>query len=221
MDWQRAIIRNRDALTTIIVALIKSLGFSNGSALTTLPKFIYARALAIIRPAESAVRRLIMIAAHDLNFGDSLLNYSKAADSKAQWWKEFSKLSPTTSIPPFCLIDTLKNFTDEALEFDALEFTFDGHHELANATRISAASLGRRLLALKNALDNLPREAKRLARWYAARDLALRQNKPHRMSPMRPGSPVGLPRRKRNEVQEILRECHLLAIYARDQHDSS
>ncbi len=54
MDWPLVINRNRTALMTIIVALMGSLGLVGGGRLTTLPFFLYHRALAIIRPAESS-----------------------------------------------------------------------------------------------------------------------------------------------------------------------
>ncbi len=66
MNWPLAIHRNRTALLTIIVALMVSLGLVSGGRLSTLPFFLYRRALRILRPAESAVRRLIMIVAHEM-----------------------------------------------------------------------------------------------------------------------------------------------------------
>ena len=66
MDWPLVIDRNRTALLTIIVALMVSLGLVSGGKLTTLPFFLYRRALRILRPAESALRRLIMIVAHEM-----------------------------------------------------------------------------------------------------------------------------------------------------------
>ena len=66
MDWPLVIDRNRTALMTIIVALMASLGLAGGGRLTTLPFFLYHRALRILRPAESALRRLIMIVAHEM-----------------------------------------------------------------------------------------------------------------------------------------------------------
>jgi hypothetical protein len=217
MDWQLAITRNREALAAIIMALIKSLGLSQGGTLTTLPILIYARALAIIRPAESAVRRLIMIAAIQLSPSQFRLRPPRASQT------DFALLRQRAAIPipAFNLIDPLKTFGDQTPDFQIIDTSFTDDHEPKTTTRISAIALGRRLLSLKKALDTIPRQAKRLARWYAARDAALQASAPHRLSPLRPGPPIGLPRRRRSEVQNVLRECHLLAIYARDQHDSS
>jgi hypothetical protein len=63
-----------------------------------------------------------------------------------------------------------------------------------------------RLAALEGALADLPRQARRLARWRARRDSALR---PHQ--PMRPGSPPGWRARPDRAVDDVLRECQLLA----------
>jgi hypothetical protein len=223
MDWQLAITRNREALTAIIMALIKSLGLINGGALTTLPIHIYTRALAIIRPAESAVRRLIMIAAHELVLRGVKLR-AGTRDGLAEFlYSHRPNPHAEPAIPAFTLLDPLKSFREEAPDFELLDdHQFSGDNDAPpTTTRISAISFSRRLLALKHALENLPKQAKRLARWYAQRDAARQALQPHRLSPLRPGLPVGLPRRKLSEVQEVLRECHLLAIYARDQHDSS
>jgi hypothetical protein len=221
MDWQLAITRNRKALAAIIMALINSLGLSDGGAPTTLPVLIYTRALAILRPAESAVRRLIMIAAMQLSPNKFRARTSTTSQPNFALFAQ----SKTNQIPAFTLIDPLKTFSEQTPNFEILG---PGYHQSladqaapSNTTRIGALTLSRRLLALKHALDTLPKQAKRLARWYATRDTALKQMQPHRLSPMRPGPPVGLPKQGRSEVQEVLLECHLLAIHARDQHDSS
>jgi hypothetical protein len=72
----------------------------------------------------------------------------------------------------------------------------------------SAASLTRRLQALKSALEDLPRQAKRLARWQQRRKEA-----PGHMflSPLRPRRPPGYRRKPIHEVDEVLIECDDLA----------
>jgi hypothetical protein len=236
MDWQLAITRNREALTAIIMALIKSLGVAGltsplrgeavrrtgeGLSAYTLSLHIYSRALAILRPAESAVRRLIMIAALQLAPSKFCLRKPSARQVNFALLPQRQE----TKIPAFTLIDPLKTFGEETPGFEVLGTSYHqslhDHSTPPTTSHICALTLSRRLLALKHALDTLPKQAKRLARWYAVRDAALKQMQPHRLSPMRPGTPVGLPKSKRSEVQEVLLECHLLAVYARDQHDSS
>jgi hypothetical protein len=215
MDWQLVINRNREALLTLIIALMASLGLEAGSKLTTLPKFLYASALLIIRPAESALRRLIMIAALKLTPTFGAMRKQPVTPA------EFVRRNPLTEprLPTFDLIDPLKTFGEEAPDYST--FGPAQGDECADRTPIPADALGRRLLALKLALESIPAQAKRLARWYAARDLAIARNQPHRINPIRPGPPPWSHRIKRNEMDKLLTECHLMAIYARDGHDSS
>jgi hypothetical protein len=217
MDWELAIERNREALMAIVMALMASLGLSIGGKLTTLPRFLYARAQASLRQAESAARRLIVMAAHALAQRGYKPRKPRAAPSN------FALLPspPQTRVPTFQLIDPLKTFGQETPDFDAFDFKHGMTASAANNTPVSAAALGLRLLALKNALETIPKQAKRLARWYSQRDHALKQLKPHRLSPIRPGPPPASRTAKRSELEIVLSECHSLANYAQDQHDSS
>jgi hypothetical protein len=74
--------------------------------------------------------------------------------------------------------------------------------------QVDASRLSSRLEALKLALDDLPRQAKRLVRLRAKRDkvpsLALK-------SPLRPGRPPGHRKIPLHEVHHVLAECHGLA----------
>jgi hypothetical protein len=72
---------------------------------------------------------------------------------------------------------------------------------------INAIPLCRRLAAIKRALEDLPRQARRYARWRAR---PIEARRPQRATPLRPGLPPG--RKKPNhEVDEILIKCHWLA----------
>jgi hypothetical protein len=219
MDWPLVIHRNRTALLTIIVALMVSLGLVSGGRLTTLPFFLYHRALRILRPAESALRRLIMIVAHEMKLRGFKLRAARR-DGLAEFLV-FSRPNPQSGerLPSFNLIDPLKLFGREAPDMDG--FYSGENSEAPDKTPVSAASLGLRILALKHALENLPKHARRLARWYEQRDLAYAKNLPHRYSPMRPGPAPYSRKRKDHEVDEVLLECHLLAIYAGERQDSS
>ena len=78
---------------------------------------------------------------------------------------------------------------------------------------VAAAALGRRVQALRYALDHLPQQARRLARWKARRELERQAgaSKPGRLSPFRPGYAPGYHRTKPQEVDDILSECHHFA----------
>jgi hypothetical protein len=217
MDWQLAITRNRTALTVIITALMASVGLTAGAALTTLPHFLYRRALLIIRPAESALRRVIMIAALMLTQRGIVLPRRRPRVEGVS--RPSAPSAPRA--PVFNLIDPLKVFGREAPDFSAFGPCYGDDYASANLNTIPAEALGRRILALKHALESIPEQAKRLARWYAQRDLERKQNKTGRTSPLRPSPPPGAPRIKRTEMDKLLLECHLMAIYAREQPDSS
>jgi hypothetical protein len=76
---------------------------------------------------------------------------------------------------------------------------------------VNAQRLSRRLQALKLALDDLPRQAQRMARWRVRREAA---KVPKFTSPLRPGHPPGYRRKPVHEVDEVLVECHGLACEA-------
>ncbi|MGB8819136.1 MAG: hypothetical protein WCC66_14565, partial [Rhizobiaceae bacterium] len=93
---------------------------------------------------------------------------------------------------------------------------------------LDATHIGQRLNALMRALENLPHQARRLVRWQQKRDAALKSLmlrcersepqsthawSPRRLSPMRPGLPPGWRQRPIHEIDEILKECHGLALH--------
>ncbi|MBL8894538.1 MAG: hypothetical protein JNJ53_08050, partial [Rhizobiales bacterium] len=73
---------------------------------------------------------------------------------------------------------------------------------------VDATRLVRRLLATMDALQDIPRQAMRLARWQAR---PKEERRPERWSPLRSGRPPGFRQRSIDEVDEILKECHWLA----------
>jgi hypothetical protein len=251
MDWTLAIERNRKALQLIVSALFALAGLVEGAVVATLPRSVYRVVLRVLRPAESALRRLIFIAARGL-----VLKPRSARPAPVG----LVARTDATRISAFQLIDPLKHFApiaeDVAVTKD-INFTEvwddreddledeDDAYDSAALPRISvpglydpaffppppalilydeinALHLCKRLAALKRALENLPREARRLARWQAKRNVIL-QTKPRimRLSPFRPGPPPGSRLRIRHEVDQVLKECHALALDARDLPDTS
>ncbi|MGB8817475.1 MAG: hypothetical protein WCC66_06090 [Rhizobiaceae bacterium] len=231
MDWPLAINRNREALQRIVAALFmmaaaaltapglsrRSLG-EGGRGPVSLPRHIYAAILLILRPAESAVRRLITIAAKDLAF-------KPRAPRLAPVGLPAFPVAGASRTPAFALLDPLKQFTRDDFDVSAgsaLSAAFASLFEPAFPTPsayksdepVDAAQLYARLRALRHALSDLPRQARRLARWQARRDQALAENRPTRITPFRPGLPPGWRQRSIHEIDEVLRECHGLALYA-------
>ena len=66
MDWDLAIKRNSEALKGIIAELFAMLGLDDDITLSRISHPLHRAVLRVLRPAESAVRRLIVIAARGL-----------------------------------------------------------------------------------------------------------------------------------------------------------
>ena len=63
MDWARAIEKNRVALSRIVAEIFALVGFVAGARLS---RGVYLAAERLLRPTESALRRLIVLAARGL-----------------------------------------------------------------------------------------------------------------------------------------------------------
>lgn len=221
LDWQVVISSNRDRLLGVLAGLLAMAGLAGG----TLPRHVRNAILAVLRPAEAAVRRLIFIAARGLVL-------------KARPSRPIPVGLPAAAgqgadrLPVFGLIAPLKRFlpwdADEADEpsgppprislpgvFDPV---FAAPLPAASADdEVSAASIRQRLAALQRALDALPHQARRLARWRARHCFALKVGgpfKPIRQSPFRPGLPPGYRKHQLHPVDAILGDCHYFALEA-------
>ncbi len=220
MDWPLAIERNRDVLMRILASLFVLAGIAAGGTAASLPRHVYRAVLAVLRPAEAAMRRLIIIAARGL-----VLKPRPARAAPIGLVPRGG--DAVLRAPCFELFDPLKLFVPAAAPHSAGPVPRISVPGLFNPAflalpqvpssddPVAAAQLCRRLNALQRVLDNLPNAARRLARWRALRDLALKGEatfRSRRMSPMRPGRPPGARKRSIHAVDEILRECHALAL---------
>ena len=215
MDWDKAIERNEIALLRIISAMFGLLldARLSGSGLM-IPRRVWRAILMVLRPAEAAVRRLIIIAARALTCDSIVLR--KRADDAARAPLE----RPSNAVviaPMFQLFDPLKAFdvTDDNEEGLCNGMARSGADDLDD-TPINATPLHNRLRALRHALADLSRQAQRLARFNARRDVLLKARRPVRLALMRPGLPPGWRQRPRHEVDTVLHECHRLAQYLDD-----
>jgi len=216
-DWGGAIKHNSEALQGIIAALIVMLG---EATVSRIPKPLYRTVLLVLRPAESAVRRLIVIAARGL--------VVKIAPSRPMPKEKVIGKGDGSRLPAFQLYDTRKYFP----ELSQRRIKYAKHPPrilfLGPDSRIddlwprpvaapapppsdglvNAERLSRRLQALKLALDDLPRQARRMARWRVRREA---MKSPKFKSPLRPGPPPGRRKRHIHPIDEILANCHGLA----------
>ncbi len=221
MDWDLAIKRNSEALRDIIDVLFAMLGLVGDRLAARIPHTVHRAVLRILRPAESAVRRLVVIAARGL--------VVKAAPSRPMPAGPIMGRCGGSRRPSFPLFDPRKSFAELRRHGSGPARIVPRIHFFGNDPRVAAlwptprpaaelplpldglvnaARLARRLQALKFALDDLPRQARRLARWR------LKQENvpgPEFRSPLRPGYPPGHRKRRIHEVDEVLANCHWLA----------
>jgi hypothetical protein len=193
MDWAGAIECNSEALKGIVETLFAMLGLGGDATAARIPRSVHSAVLRVLRPAESAMRRLIVIAAR------GLVVKLKPAASRPMPAGPIGKGG--TLHPSFQLFDPRKNFA--CLRLRRRRFTrnpprihFFPYDTLSPARRpiadpapppdglVNAARLSRRLQALKLALEDLPRQARRLARWRVRRE---NMQSPKFKSPLRPG----------------------------------
>jgi hypothetical protein len=214
LDWDSALNHNSEALKGIIAALFAMLG---DVTVGWIPKPLHRAVLLVLRPAESAVRRLIIIAARGL--------VVKVAPSRPLPKGQMIGKGDGSRLPAFKLYDTRKYFPElsqrrirymknppriHVFPYDTLKPA--PQPETAPVTLpdglVNAERLTRRLQVLKSALDDLPRQARRMARWRVRREA---MPNPKFKSPLRPGPPPGRRKRHIHPIDEILDDLHGLA----------
>jgi hypothetical protein len=97
----RAIERNSEALKGIVEALFAMLGLAGTDRVSRIPQPLHRAVLRVLRPAESAVRRLVVIAARGL--------VVKLAPSRPMPAGPIGKGGGSRR-PSFQLFDSRKNF---------------------------------------------------------------------------------------------------------------
>jgi hypothetical protein len=268
MDWNLAIEKNREALKRIVAMLVAMAGLGTGHSAIAgrqsepaqaadgptapdcllptahcrmlLPRHLHRAILRLLRPAESAARRLVIVMARGL-----VVTLPPARPRKAKPRPTILRkpggtgiLMPSGSMPrartgprtlALPLLDQLRPFRPRRPAQNGIpRISFPGYtapspvalrrppaaDDLLDATRLAL-----RLQALGAALDDLPRQAKRFARWRALRA----SGRIRRVWPLRPGRPPGQrrPNRRTHEVHEILNDLHGLAFDVLEHPDTS
>ncbi|GAB4363167.1 MAG: hypothetical protein Kow0026_27510 [Oricola sp.] len=224
-DWKRAVERNLDELIGIVTRLFVMAGIRTGRSVVLLPRGLRLRILSILRPAEFAARRLIVMAACGL-VRDVKLRPVPDGPGEPRPTPEggpaSSEAGGVPRRPAFALFDPFKRFAPPFLEDGETEFWWDGDDdenlppELDPGELVDARAVCRRIEALEAALQDIGGQALRLARWKARRDGGAAGIRPRRWRPMRPGLPPGWRKRPRTHAEEVLKECHGLALHAWD-----
>ncbi len=212
MDWTLAIDRQREALLRMVAALLVMAG--GGEA---MPRHVRTGIWWVLRPAEAAFRRLIVVVKVVFKI-EARVRVSRAAPV-------IPRVSggAVARIPAFALFDARKSFKPRSSVkgrkpvprirfFDEVQ-VFEPVVVISPDDEVSAAHLMRRLRALHLALGDVPKQARRLARWEAKRQ-AVRAETGKYIAPMRPRKPPGHRDRARHPVDFALKECHEMALYA-------
>ena len=327
MDWNAATEKNREALKRVLAMLVAMIGQSAignrqsgpGRAQTAdgptsdcrllLPRHLHRAVLRLLRPAEAAARRLIIVAARGVVVARMPVGEPKPTSPQARGVKNTRAKRIASGPPPLTpprkgegvVHIALRTAADvpggRAAEFPSplrggvrgggrrprelrLSFPlFDPlrrlHHRRtarcgvprislpgvgdpfplplppSDDDAIDATRLALRLGAIARVLDDLPREARRFARWRAAAAGAQTKESgaetagpqavsPLRVSegrvgqaagpgrghrrrlwPLRHGRPPGLPRRPSHAVHDILDVTHGLAFWVLERPDTS
>ena len=228
MDLSLAIERNRRQLARIVVALFAMIGLAEGGTVERLSSPVYRAVLRLLRPAKSAVWRLIVAAARGL---DVKPPRARAAPVGAAVSRKGQRRGAA-----FQLFDPRQRFGSAfgnrrhrislvpRLEprIRVIDVSFNPRVPLFRKAppvvpapppddTVNASRLCRRLAAIKSALEDLPRQARRYVRWQAKPADARR---PQLASALRRGAPPGHRNKPIHKVDEILTECDWLARQA-------
>lgn len=261
MAWSAAIGWNCEALKRVLASLMAMAASAADTGF--LPRHRHRAVLRLLRPAEAAARRLIIVLAQNLTLpvpssgskparppappspygshgrGGALPRRTIVA-APTGWLQPpaaFRQYGAPRSLR-LPLADPLTRpagirrvppWAAPRISVPGSTTPFPVPRPPSSNDRIDATRLGLRLAALASALDDLPGEARRFARWQARNDRAGNAAR-RRWSPLRPGRPPGgrLSRydpqaaRRRNvrEVDEILAHCHALAVSALERRDT-
>jgi hypothetical protein len=216
MDWDRAIERNSEALKTIVAGLFAMLGDATAAR---LPRELHRAVLSVLRPAESALRRLIVIAARGLkakpvparSMPTGLIIKGGGNRFSFQLFDRRKRFTPRRRRSGPRVLPRIHVFGNDPRLTPLKSSPPPAHASPPDDGHVSARRLSLRLQALKRALDDLPRQARRLVRLRARRE-----NTPGVLytSPLRPGRPPGHRRIEVHAVDRVLAECHYFAFEA-------
>jgi hypothetical protein len=240
--FERHLARYTAALMTIIAELFKRARIVPGEVPDvasgeiwdiSLPRYAYKRVLALLIPAESALRRLIVMGAFGKSFVPPL---AKAAERRQftshPQGQQGSRNADgrvncaRSSQPAFDMFDPVKTFTyrsfDSIEEFhlwkaqkDANPLVIPPADPRKRMDAVNALSLWRRIQGLNYAVENFDTYVWRYVRWRGRRKAELAAGRPLKgrrgKSLMRRSRPPGYIEKQGDEVHYLLRDVHSLA----------
>jgi len=194
MDWALAIERNRLPLLRIVAVLFGMIGLGPAAHADRIARPLHRAVLALLRPAEAAVRRLIVVAARGMVVKPRAHHPARAgriiSSRKAQGRVSFQLFDPRRVLTSGHGRRDAAPLCEPRIRF--IDVTFDPRIPLFRPVQRVEAD-------------------EPYARWRARPPEARR---PRRPDSLRSGPPPGLRRKPGREVDEILAECHWLARHA-------
>ena len=204
-DWTRCIDVNRKDLLPIVAQMVAMLGMGE-----TVLRHVRLAILALLRPAESSLRRLIEIAAKDISVEprekrEMPTGGVPKGSGKHERAPSFPLIDPRTDPGPQ-KEKTVPGFGPNARWIGSGGMSAPVPVEARADDPMSAAILRRRIAALVHAMNTIPAQARRLARKLAGMERPIRA--------MRPGRPPGFVAGGKRPVDILLADCHALALMA-------
>jgi hypothetical protein len=209
---------NRHALLTIVMALVAVMR-------GVVSREVRLQVLRVLRPAEAAVRRLVVMAAQGLVLKQTVSRpmspgLSRQLRQSRRMRVRRAVFQLADPFPPMVQPIRRKYFKhgpriSVVLPADPTVtaiFATQAPKVMSAAPVVTDpnVALMLRLDAIQHALADLPRQAQRLLRWKARR-AAIALKRPIITSPMRPGRAPYLPRVLARDIDFVLERCHLLA----------
>jgi len=199
---------NRGWLMRLLAGLVVLLGSDD-----VVRRVVWRAVLAKLVPLESALRRLILVAARDLPV---VAMPARERGNKGGGSRRKGKRGAV-----FALTDLPRNpdpapRTCPDKRAPRIRF-LDEPPPPAGAVPsdddlVESAALRRRIDAMLDALDDLPGQAKRLARWYGRGKRMRYGGAWRRLLPIRSGRPPGHRERDPRDAGKALATCHDLAL---------
>jgi hypothetical protein len=290
MDWNAAVDKNREALKRVLAMLVAMAGMGAGlgaggqfpffpqkdaavqntaqaeksklSPALTLPRNLHRAIAKLLRPAEAAVRRLIIVAARGLvitlppsrpqkpkpkpiepllrGFGIAVTVSREELRRIAAARRAAERRAARPKRPGLPLFDPLRPWSVRPWPV-AAGSSGSGmpFRRLPADAPVDATRIALRLQALAAALDDLPGQARRFARWRARNEAAIAKDqqrqdagiapfrrtgqpvRARRVWPLKPGRPPGWRPKSTHEVQNVLEVVHGLAQWAMEKPDTS
>ena len=190
-------------------------------------------ALAVLRPVESLVRRLLLIMAQSVSIPANIASRPMTDDARQRLNRSATKTDPARSPPRFKLVDPLPSLAGLKPALPPIA---------SMAPRISSLYDERpswlfiqpplpqptlqpppapqpildRINALGEVLTHKERSVRRMARWLARRKQRRAQGLPTRVDPLRPGWPPGAGKHEthRTALQDVLVDVHTIWLGA-------